>query len=571
MRALSSLTLRSRVLVLVLVGAVIPLGIAGSWLADSARRSGEELVRERLNASLEELVLIIGKRWTVQRSTLLDLGDARAIRAALHAGIRLTELSDDEALAELERVWWKAMPVAAAVIIRDTAQRMVADLPTDLDLAVSAVPDQVSGVLLHRLRLYTSSGDRLGYLEVAIRVRSLLPSAAGGLSTSGATLVLRDLRTGELVLPIDIDPDLLSHERFAWEGDTWLEVERRLDEPPLRIALASPVGALAQSLREATRRGTVVLAVVALVVVVMVVLFARQLTGSLLRLSRSATSVLRGDLSSRAEESGPPEVVRTARALNAMTESLSHTLQRLSQQEAVAAVGEFAASLAHEVRNPLSAIQVDLQRSRRKLNTDSGEAVQLVDRALVEIDRLNKSVSDFLRIARSGRVTFARVDLRTPLEAAARAAKPRFDGTGAILEYLPPEGPVWVAADPSAIEQLVLNLLLNAADVLQCGERAELRLDVRPTDVLVAVWDEGPGIPPYDVSQVFQPFFTTKEDGTGLGLSVARRIALAHGSDLQFESTPSHGTTFSLALPLASTPSGTTRSLGRSDDAPPGT
>jgi signal transduction histidine kinase len=267
-------------------------------------------------------------------------------------------------------------------------------------------------------------------------------------------------------------------------------------------------------------------------------------------LAQSAADVGEGDLSRRVEERGPPEVQGTARAFNAMKDSLNRTLQRLSQREAVTAVGEFAASLAHEVRNPLTSIRVDLQRSRRKLEVDSENAVQLVDRALEEMDRLNDSVGNFLRIARSGRVSLARVDLRISLEVAVRAAAPRFETSGAELQYDAPLEPVYVAADQSAIEQLVLNLLLNAADVLQRGQRAKLRVDPQQSEVAISVSDEGPGIREEDVGRVFEPFFSTKKDGTGLGLSVARRIALAHGSDLEITKAQCGGTVFRFALPL---------------------
>ncbi len=240
----------------------------------------------------------------------------------------------------------------------------------------------------------------------------------------------------------------------------------------------------------------------------------------------------------------------TARAFNSMTESLRQLLQKLSQHEAVAAVGEFAASLAHEVRNPLTSISADLQRTQRKMEAQPEEAQALVERALEEIDRLNQSVTDFLRIARSGRVSFAPVDLRMPVEAAIRAAQPQFQAKGVSFDHVSPSAPIWVRADVAALEQLVLNLLLNAADVLQPGRRAGLTVEVGDKAARVSVWDEGVGISPEDLERIFDPFFSTKDEGTGLGLSIARRIARAHGSELEVESVPGEGTTFRFALPI---------------------
>jgi signal transduction histidine kinase len=233
-----------------------------------------------------------------------------------------------------------------------------------------------------------------------------------------------------------------------------------------------------------------------------------------------------------------------------MTENLQQVLQKLSQQEAVAAVGEFAASLAHEVRNPLTSVSVDLQRTQRKIETEPEEARALVERALGEIERLNESVSDFLRVARSGRVILTPVDLRLPLEAAVRAAEPHFQTKGATLEYATPAESICVQADVGAIEQLVLNLLLNSADELDAGGRAGLAVEVRESAVRVSIRDDGPGIAPDQLGKMFEPFFTTKEEGTGLGLTVAQRIARAHGSELQVESAPGSGTTFHFTLPI---------------------
>jgi signal transduction histidine kinase len=213
-------------------------------------------------------------------------------------------------------------------------------------------------------------------------------------------------------------------------------------------------------------------------------------------------------------------------------------------------MGEFAASLAHEVRNPLSSISVDLQRTQRKMETEPEEALALVGRALREVERLNRSVTDFLRIARSGRPSLGSVDLRMPVAAAIRAAEPHITAKDSHFNYSEPRGPVWVRGDEGALEQLILNLLLNAADALGTSGRAAVSLEVEGDEARISVRDEGKGLAPQDLERIFEPFFSTKDEGTGLGLSIARRIARAHGSDLDVESTPGFGTTFRFSLSL---------------------
>ncbi len=551
MRMLSPLSLRSRFLLLILLGVVLPLGAIGLWLTRSARRSGEDLVRARLEASLSETVEAAGWQWTLSQSALLDLADSRAVQAALRSGRGVTEVADTGSFGQLEELWSAAVPWVVTVEIRDSRGKLLGRLPGDLDFEAGGAAGRQLGPLPHTVMIRDRvSGERLGTLEVELRTESLLP---GGVLTSGlggSLLALFDVRTGNPLVPLSIDPDMFLAERFTWLGEDWLAVERRIGEPPLRFVMAAPVGPVSRPLEEAARRGTFALLVVILVVFVLTTLFTRRLTRSLEHLSQAAAGVSRGDLSRRAEEKGPPEVQGTARAFNSMTESLRQLLQKLSQQEAVAAVGEFAASLAHEVRNPLTSISADLQRTQRKMEAQPEEAQALVQRALEEIDRLNQSVTDFLRIARSGRVSLAPVDLRMPVEAAIRAAQPHFQAGGVSFDHVSPSAPIWVRADVGALEQLVLNLLLNAADVLQPGRRAGLTVEVGDKAARVSVWDEGVGISPEDLERIFDPFFSTKDEGTGLGLSIARRIARAHGSELEVESAPGEGTSFRFALPI---------------------
>jgi signal transduction histidine kinase len=545
MRMLSRLSLRSRFLLLVLLGVVLPLGAMGLWVARSARRSGEDMVRARLEESLSQTVEAAGRQWTLCQSVLLDLGDARAVQSALKQGRPVAEVADARSLGRLEELWSAALPCVGSVEVHDSRDELLGRLPGDLGLEGVGPAAQQPALLPHTVTIRDrSSGERLGTLEVELRAESLLPAGVVTAGLGGSVLAVFDARSGNPLVPLTIDPAMFSAERFTWLGDEWLAVERRLGEPPLRFVMAGPVGPVTEPFEQAARRGTFALLLVIFLVFVLTTLFTRRLTRSLEHLSEAAASVSRGDLSRTADEKGPPEVQGTARAFNSMTESLRQVLEKLSQQEAVAAVGEFAASLAHEVRNPLTSVRVDLQRTQRKMENEPEEARELVDRALGEIERLNQSVSDFLRIARSGRVSPGRVDLRIPVEAAVRAAGPHFEAK------VVPGAPVWVRADESALEQLMLNLLLNAVDALQGGRRAGLIVEVRDDRARVSVWDEGQGILPEDLHRIFDPFFSTKDEGTGLGLSVARRIARAHGSELEVESIPGKGTAFQFALPI---------------------
>jgi signal transduction histidine kinase len=226
------------------------------------------------------------------------------------------------------------------------------------------------------------------------------------------------------------------------------------------------------------------------------------------------------------------------------------SLQR-SQREALIEVGKFAALLAHEVRNPLTAIRIDLQHVEEQLPPESPLRLQLA-RALREVERLDQTVSGALRIARSGTVSSDLVDLRVPLLRAIEVATPAFDQIDSTLALRGlDDAPVPVRGDEAALEQLFLNLLLNAAQALQRHGTAGVILMAADGHADVELWDRGIGIEPGKLGRVFDAFYSTKKDGTGLGLAIARGIVTGHGGLLEIESRPGDGTTVSIRLPLA--------------------
>ncbi len=303
MRMLSPLSLRSRFLLLILLGVVLPLGAIGLWLTHSARRSGQALVRTRLEASLSETVEAAGRQWTLSQSVLLDLGESRVVQAALRDGQHIKEVAGTGSRGQLEELWGAAVPWVVTVEIRDSRGEVLGRLPGDLDFEVSEPAAQQSVPLPHTVTIRDRvSGERLGTLEVELRTESLLPRGILTASVGGSVLALFDVRTGNPLLPLSIDPQMFSEERFTWLGEDWLAVERRTGEPPLRFVMAGPVGPVSRPLEEAARRGTFALLVVILVVFVLTTLFTRRLTRSLEHLSQAAAGVSRGDLSRRAEE-----------------------------------------------------------------------------------------------------------------------------------------------------------------------------------------------------------------------------------------------------------------------------
>jgi two-component system sensor histidine kinase AtoS len=552
MRLLPAPSLRSKFILIVLVGAVLPLALLGVWLTQTAERSGEQLLRTRLEASLSEIVDGIGLRWLSRRSQLLRIAESPWVQEVLRAdeGVAPSPAGPADPPEELRALYSSMQADISSVAIRDRAGGLV--WTSDPEGGTGRGPSLSDQGLPVSIGIYEmGTGSPLGTLEGRIRMPSLLPSGASWGGVSGSVLAVMDPGTGASLLPLSIDPALFAREEFVWGEEPWVTVHRTLLEPPMNLALAAPVTPFAEPFQEAAKRNLWILIVVALAGFFLAALMTRRITRDLVRLAEAAEAVSEGDLDRRVQQASGDEVGRVGRAFNSMTRSLQQTLQKLSQRQALAAVGEFAAGLAHEVRNPLTSVRLDMQRIQEELPENS-KAQGLMMRALGEIDRVNRSVTGALRVARSGSVELQSIDIRQPIEAAAHAAEPELKarGAGLVLDYAS-DAAVWVRGDAVALEQLFLNLLLNAAQAVDEGGRVSVAIEGSEESVMVAVRDSGCGISEEDLGRITEPFFSTRPEGTGLGLAIAQRIAQAHGRGLEFESTPGAGTTVRLHLTIA--------------------
>ncbi|ADU50409.1 multi-sensor signal transduction histidine kinase [Thermaerobacter marianensis DSM 12885] len=224
--------------------------------------------------------------------------------------------------------------------------------------------------------------------------------------------------------------------------------------------------------------------------------------------------------------------------------------QRARRSERLAAVGQLAAGAAHEIRNPLTAIKGFIQLIGRKLE---GEAAGYMDIVLQEIDRIEGIVNDLLLLARPPKPRLRPVDVGGLLARLVEMIRLDEAARGCTVELavagpLPP-----VVADEAQLRQVFLNLVRNGLDAMPAGGVLRVRaLYDRATDtVQVEVEDRGPGIPPEHLNRIFDPFFSTKEGGTGLGLAVSYGIVRNHGGHIDVDSEPGCGTRMRVVLPVA--------------------
>ena len=567
MRFRYALSLRNKLVLIVLGGAVLPLALLGMWLNQTAERSGERLLRGRLESSVADIAEDVGLRWLVVRGEILRIADIPEVRAELKSSGPVGDVfspdSGDSAVEDAsEPTSAFSLPnnliselqgSVAGLHILDAGGVVRWSSPSDSGAGAGQVASSSRPLTVGLGIFDLASGDRLGTLQADLRPSALLAGSAAWGGVAGSVLGAFDPQTGAFLLPLSIDPFLLERERFQWREEIWLSVHRALEEPPLALVLAAPVTPFVEPFRESARRNLWILGGVTLLVLALATVLTRGTTRDLSRLADAAEAVARGDLEREVDSEGRDEVGRVGRAFNTMTESLRKTLQELSQRRALAAVGEFAASLAHEVRNPLTSIRFDLQRIEERLPADE-ENSELMARTIRKIDALNRSVTGALQVAQSGSVRLEPIDLRTPLRAAVQMALPTFQERKATLNAAGAEGePVEIRGDSSALERLFLNILLNAAQALGRGEQAVVEIREALSEVSISVRDEGPGIGPSHLERIFEPFYSTRPDGTGLGLPIARRIAQAHGGDLSVESRGGTGTTVTVHLPRGTT------------------
>jgi len=251
------------------------------------------------------------------------------------------------------------------------------------------------------------------------------------------------------------------------------------------------------------------------------------------------------------------EMARQLRESRAEIQRLHRT--QMSRAEHLATLGELAAGLAHEIRNPLAGIAGVIEIIGRDLPAGSPgrEVLKEVQHEVLHIKRI---LSELLDYARPKRADLRPADLNDTAEHAVNLARQQalsrpVEVTLEKATQLPP-----VEHDTGQMQQVLLNLLLNALQAIDGAGKIRVQIVSHDNHAVVSVTDTGRGIAPEHLPNIFRPFFTTKGQGTGLGLSLARRVVEDHGGRIEVISQPGQGTQFLIWLPFRKPPSGTSAS-----------
>ena len=237
--------------------------------------------------------------------------------------------------------------------------------------------------------------------------------------------------------------------------------------------------------------------------------------------------------------------------LKASREEITRLHQtQMSRAEHFATLGELAAGLAHEIRNPLAGIAGVLDIASRDL-PDTSPARNVMEDAKQEAVQINRILTELLDTARPKPPQFRIIDIVGTAEHAVMFARQQAITKRITIEFEVRGSLPTVEHDPAQINQVLLNLLLNA--IQSMDKPGVIRVTLKQNDedaVAITVSDQGKGIAPEHLPNIFRPFFTTKGHGTGLGLSLARRIVESHAGSIRAESTPGEGTQFTVELPI---------------------
>lgn len=583
------MSLRAKLIALFFLLAVLPLVGIGAIGYVQSMRALRGLIAAQTGTIAERAASELGERYVQRESDLLLLAEnaetQRLYRARASGDAAQWTAALPGADAYLRTAWQQFARSYEWVEFRDARGFVVYRLGEPV---TGVAESGARGALTVAKPIVDSrSGAPLGTLVAVVRRDALIPSAVleNRFGRAGYTMVL-DRGAGVVVYhpshalvhqPVaallgpggwGVDTALLARERGTFgyrERDTArVAAFISLGTPPWTVLSSGAVDEFAVPF---VRTRLVNLALVLLVTAATAVAFVvltRRATQSLQHLTRAADEVGGGNLAPDLPRAGGDEVGRLSAAFGMMVGRVRGMLREVETSRNMAAVGEFAARLSHEIRNPLTSIKLNLQRLERDVSAgalppDSAVPVRI---SLREIERLDRVVRGVLALGRDRPGRRERCGLHGILAEALEVVRPQLEQQGVVIETGFDAPCDRVAGELEHLKAVFLNLFLNAAEAMPDG--GHLRVTSEGDDpaeggaaarLRVRVADTGRGVPAELRDRIFKPFFSTKSHGTGFGLPLAARTVEEHGGRLQLAAGApdgSHsGAVFVVELPLA--------------------
>ena len=251
---------------------------------------------------------------------------------------------------------------------------------------------------------------------------------------------------------------------------------------------------------------------------------------------------------------GPVWIALSFWAARRVWRSARRLSTRARGREHLAELGQLAGGLAHEIKNPLSTINVNLKLLSEDLQRYPDDAhrrwLRRLESVQAEADRLKDILDDFLRFAGKVELQLEDVDLRRLVDELIDFFAPQAEATRVVMRASLPDEPIRCTLDANLIKQAILNLMINATQAMPDGGELLINVSSNRSNALVEVTDTGGGIDPDEIGRIFDVYYSTRTRGTGLGLPTTRRIIREHHGDICVQSEPGKGTRFIISLPL---------------------
>lgn len=569
------MSLRARILALFLGLGVIPILLLGAIGYARSMTAVRRLLEAQTSAVARRTATEIGNLYELRLSELLLLAENAETQRLYAARSGRDSVSADSALSQatayFSDAWSRFGGSYRRIDLLDLEGRLVLSLGAQG--AAGLPPITVSGEAPElspaaRLQLPVSdleSGERTGTLEATVPLWVILPEEALGsaFGRSGYTVVV-DRGAGEILyhpsrrfvhqpLSVLLGPDawhvdagVLAEESgsFAYQEADSARVGSfvSLQDPPWTVISTVAMEEFAPPFRGARRGDLLIVLLVAAVVGGAFLVTMRRTTASLEALTDASERVGSGDLDPPLPPPGPDEVGRLSSAFGLMVGQVREMLRRVEETRQMAVMGELASSVSHQIRNPLTSIKLNLQALQEEAEAEgmSDTTTRSLRICLREVDHLEGAAHKILSLARTHPPRKEETSLHGLISESVELLQSQLRAKGVrAVTSLRAEHDA-VLADPEELKSVFVNLLVNAEEAMPDGGSVWISTeDGREGGceevVRVRVTDEGPGVPEDVREQIFRPFVTTKKDGTGFGLAVARLAVQEHGGRIRLE------------------------------------
>ena len=585
------MNLRTRMLAFFIGLGVLPLLALGVIGYMRSMQAVEELLATETASIARRAAEQLERRYARYESDLLLLADnveTQRLFRAYHGGDSdRWESAFPAADSFLRQVWELYRLSYHWIELRDTTGAVVYGLGESR--AERARTDGIGGRLPgEEIRFARPTRDaetsaRLGAVVAVARVDQVLPSddLSRAFGRFGYSVVLDRLNdrvvyhprrarlraeASSLIGPDgwEVDPQRLTQDSgsfvFALADSARVASFVNLETPPWTVLATSSVDEFSGSFYRTSRLQLILVVLVAAVVFLAFVLMTGRATRSLQQLTEAADAVAAGDYAPSLPPAGSDEVGRLSGAFAVMVDRVDETLRRIRESRHMAAVGQFASSLSHEIRNPLTSIKLNLQRLERHAAAGRmpDECVGPLETSLEEVRRLDRVVRDALSLARVRPLAMETCSVHAVLDQALATLRPQLEGQVIVVEVNLTAAKDAVLGDAEALKGVFLNLILNSAEAMADGGELRISSEVaqgpedRADTIRVRVADRGPGVSPEVADKIFEPFFSTKSEGTGFGLPLALSTVEDLCGTLRFEEPAPEraGAVFVVELPL---------------------